>query len=207
MFWKKPQVAVPVLLLIGIFRILSGFSSVFDPKTDTKRKLPEKNRTIFFRHFSGFFKKCRRKNGKNTENKILKFRLLSVFCPSFLFLKFNIKKRIAFLKNGKNPEKKRKYKKKRKKNGKKTEIWKDGSVHFRFLKFPFFFRHFSGNFPFFSVFQNAIRFYFFQIRTKKRKKNGNFEKRKLPDPFFFPFHSGLCPFFRTQSVFCPALFC
>merc|ERR1711894_829189 len=63
-FLKKPQVAVPVLILIGIFRILSGFSSVFDPKTDTKRKLPEKNKTIFFRHFSGFFKKCRKKNGK-----------------------------------------------------------------------------------------------------------------------------------------------
>jgi len=66
-FLKKPQVAVPVLILIGIFRILSGFSSVFDPKTDTKRKLPEKNKTIFFRHFSGFFKKCRKKNGKKPE--------------------------------------------------------------------------------------------------------------------------------------------
>ena len=138
-FLKKPQVAVPVLILIGIFRILSGFSSVFDPKTDTKRKLPEKNKTIFFRHFSGFFKKCRKKNGKNTENKILKFRFLSVFWPFFFSKIYYQKTDCVFEKRTKSGEKNGNIKK----NGKRTEIWKNGSVHFRFLKFPFFFRFLS----------------------------------------------------------------
>ena len=95
-FEKSRRLPYPDLILKGFSGFCPALYSVFDPKTDTKRKLPEKNKTIFFRHFSGFFKKCRRKNGKNTENKILKFRLLSVFCPSFLFLKFDIKNGLRF---------------------------------------------------------------------------------------------------------------
>merc|ERR1712074_153801 len=62
---------------------------------------------------------------------------------------------------GKLPEKKRKFQ--------KTEM--DGSV-FQisvFFKFAFFFRQFSGNFPFFK---NAIRFLLFIFFKKKRTKNG-----------------------------------
>ena len=85
---------------------------------------------------------------------------------------------------------------------------KNGSVHFRFLKFAFFFRQFSGNFPAifrFSKTQSVFCYLFFKKkkRTKNGKKteilkNGNGRIR-----FFSISHRFL---FRFFSVFFPAFF-
>jgi len=93
---------------------------------------------------------------------------------------------------GKLPEKKRKFQ--------KTEM--DGSV-FQisvFFKFAFFFRQFSGNFPFFK---NAIRFLLFIFFKKKRTKNGKkteILKNGNGRIRFFTFHTDF------YSVFFPVFF-
>ena len=94
------------------------------------------------------------------------------------------------MKNGKNPEKKRKYKK----NGKKTE--KDGNLERRIRPFPFF--EISGFFPvffrFFPFFKNAIRFLILNFRNKKDgQKTDKRRNFKILFSVFFPF------FFRHFS--------
>ena len=125
------------------------------------------------------------KNGKNTENKILKFRLLSVFCPSFLFLKFDIKNGLRFWKT----EKIRKKNGNIKKNGKKTEKRRKFGKTDPSISVFWNFRFFSGIFPaifrFFSVFQNAIRFYFFLKYGQKTEKKRKFWKTQIAGSGFF----------------------
>jgi len=126
-------------------------------------------------------KKTKKKNGikngvKWKKNRIRPFPFfkISVFFPFFVrfFLKkINNKKRIAFLKNGKKTEKKRKFKKKLK-------------FEKRIRPFPFFeicvffpaiFRQFSGNFPAifrFSKTQSVFCYLFFL------KKNGQKTEKK-----------------------------
>ena len=105
------------------------------------------------------------------------------------------------MKNGKNPEKKRKYKK----NGKKRK--KDGNLEKRIRPFPFFeisvfFQHFSGNFPFFFRFSKRNPFlFFFKIRTKNGKKTEILKNANCRICFFFRFTPVRVRFFRRNPFF------
>ena len=131
-----------------------------------------------------------------------KFRLLSVFCPSFLFLKFDIKNGLRFWKT----EKIRKKNGNIKKNGKKTEKRRKFGKTDPCISVFWNFRFFSGIFPaifrFFSVFQNAIRFYFFLKYGKKTEKKTEILKNaNCRIRFFFRFTPVRVRFFRRNPFF------